>query len=309
MLPMKLLEGKKCVVTGGAGFVGSHLTDALLDLGAHVTVVDTLVEGKREYIHAEADVAEIDVRDTEALRAVIEGAEYVFHLAALASVPGSIENPALYHDVNVNGTLSVLEAIRTLHAKARVIFASSASVYGDQETVPVHENCPPCPMSPYALHKLMGEQYVRLYSVLYGVHAVSLRPFNIYGTRMNPNGPYASVIGKFLQMRTEGKPLCITGDGTQTRDFVHVSDVVRAYILAATSTRVGKGETINIASGQGATINDIAKLIGGEISYIPARVELRNSVADVSLAKKLLDWEPEISLKDGLDELQTITKS
>ena len=294
------------VVTGGAGFIGSHLVDLLLTQGYIVRVVDSLIAGKRECVPAAATFFEADIRDAEVLKEAFAGAQLVFHLAALPRVQDTIEHPTETHDVNVTGTLRVLEAARASGAK-RVVFASSAAIYGDNQHIPLREEEPPEPLSPYALHKLVSEQYLRLYSKIFDLPAVSLRFFNVYGPRLDPEGPYALVIGRFLKLHKEGKPLTIVGDGEQTRDYVHVSDVVRALLSAAESDTVGEGEVINVGTGVATSVNALAGHFGGEKAYLPPRLEPRASVADISRAKELLGWEPSISLVDGIVELKRDT--
>ena len=280
---------QKVVVTGGAGFIGSHLARTLKEEGYEVRVVDIKEKS--------------DVRDTEKLREIFSGASFVFHLAALPRVQYSIEYPQETHDTNVSGTLSVLVAARDAGVK-KVIYAASSSAYGDQDTMPLVETMPANPKSPYGLQKYIGELYCRLFSDVYGLPTVSLRYFNVYGPGANPEGAYALVIAKFLKQRLESKPMTITGDGTQTRDFTHVRDVVRANILAAQSETVGKGEVINIGAGKSAPVNRIAELIGGPVEHIEARLEPHDTLADNSLAKKLLGWEPLVSLEEGIEELK-----
>ena len=302
---MNRFQDKKCLVTGGAGFVGSHLVDHLLAEGAIVSVFDNMTAGKLANIPQGVTAISGDLRDAEAVHAACEGMDFIFHLAARASVQDSIEHPRDYFDVNVLGTMNVLEAARHSDKKPRVILASSAAVYGNQTVVKVYEDLTPQPLSPYALHKRMTEEMATLWSQLYDVETVSIRPFNIYGTRMNPDGPYAGVIGRFMKMRQEGTQLLITGDGAQTRDFVHVSDMAEAYILAATSTAVGHGEIINIASGESVSLNDLAGLIGGDVVYIPARVgDITDSGADISRAASLLGYAPKVSLREGIVSLK-----
>ena len=299
------LRGARCVITGGAGFVGSHLVERLLNEGARVVVYDNFISGKRELLPSGAEVVEGDIRDVKKLLEAIQGAQVVFHLAALASVQDSIERPEEYHDVLCSGTFAVLEAARKVVSRPRVIVTSSAAVYGDQNIVCVHEGLFPKPKSPYAQNKFFSEEMAKLSSELYGVEAISIRPFNIYGARMNPDGPYSGVIGRFMKMRKEGGPLLVTGDGTQTRDFVHVRDIVAAYVAAALSNSVGEGEVINIASGTSVTLNELAEIIGGDVTYIPARIELKDSKADITRARELLSWTPRVSLEDGIAELKT----
>lgn len=302
---MQRLKDKKCLVTGGAGFVGSHLVDHLLVEGAIVSVFDNMTAGKLSNIASGVTAISGDLRDAEAVRAASAGMDFVFHLAARASVQDSILHPREYFEVNVLGTMNVLEAARLGEKKPRVILASSAAVYGNQSVVKVHEDLTPEPLSPYALHKQMTEEMAVMWSMLYQIETVSIRPFNIYGTRMNPDGPYAGVIGRFMKMRQEATPLLITGDGTQTRDFVHVSDMAEAYILAACSQSVGHGEILNIASGTSVTLNELAALIGGPVSYIPARVgDITDSGADISRAGTLLGFAPQVPLEKGIADLK-----
>jgi UDP-glucose 4-epimerase len=293
---------KKVIVTGGAGFVGAHLVKELISKGFEVHVIDNLVVGKRENLDGRAVLHVLDIREIETIRPIFIGASYVFHLAALPSVPYSIEHPEETHSVNLTGTLHVLLASRDAGVE-RVIFSSSAAVYGDQEELPVHEGMNPRPMSPYALHKLESEQYMKLFSDIYGLSTISLRYFNIYGEGQNPDGPYASAIPKFVMRKKSGKPIQIIGDGEQTRDFVHISDVVSANIAAMESEKVGKGEVINIATGKNVSMNYVANLIGGPIEHVPPRLEIKHSVAHIGSAKNLLDWEPKADLEKGISEL------
>ncbi len=296
-------EHKKiAIVTGGAGFIGSHLVEGLLAQGYEVRVVDSLVAGKRERVPEEATFFQTDICDLDALVSIFSGVHSVFHLAALPKVEYTIQNPLESHNVNVTGTLNVLQAAKDAGVK-RVVFASSAAIYGDSEAIPLSERVTPAPLSPYALQKHVCEQYLALFFKLYGLQTVSLRFFNAYGPRLDPEGPYALVIGRFLKLRAEGKPLTITGDGKQTRDFVHVKDIVRALITAAESENVGNGEVINIGTGRQVSVNELADLFGGEKEYVAPRVEVLVSCADIQKAKELLGWEPTISLEDGIAEL------
>src|SRR3989338_4109508 len=269
----------KIVVTGGAGFIGSHLVDALVERGFKVHVIDNLSAGKKENVNKKAVLHIADIRNLKEIKPIIRGADYVFHLAALPRVQYSIENPEETHDVNVSGTLNVLFAAKDGGVK-RVIYSASSSAYGDQKRMPLLENMPAAPKSPYGLQKYIGELYCRLFSEVYGLPTVSLRYFNVYGPRFNPEGPYALVIGKFILQRKLGQPLTITGDGKQTRDFTHVSDVVRANLLAMESKKVGRGESINIGAGNNQSIHHIAELIGGPVELISARFEPRHTLAD-----------------------------
>lgn len=296
---------KKAVVTGGAGFVGSHVVDALIKEGFAVSVIDDLSGGKRENVHKDATLHVVDVRDSKAIVPIIAGSEFVFHLAALPRVQYSIEYPEETNSVNVGGTLAVLKASKDAGVK-RVVYAASSSAYGNQETLPLSEDVPPQPLSPYALQKYVGELYCRVFSEVYGLSTVSLRFFNVYGSRLDPEGAYALVIGKFLKQKKDGVPLTITGDGQQTRDFTHVQDIVRGMILAARSEHVGKGEVINLGRGQEVSVNALAELIGGTTVHIEPRLEPRHTRADITRAKEFLNWTPEVSLEEGVAELKKL---
>ncbi len=294
---------EKIIVTGGAGFIGSHIVDALVDGGYEVYIIDNLSSGKKENVNPKAILHIVDIRDFEKLLPVFKDAKYVFHKAALPQVEYSIQNPIETHDVNVNGLLSVLEASRVNNIK-RVIFASSSAIYGNQETLPTVESMQVNPLSPYGAQKYVGEVYMKLYAEIYGLETVSLRYFNVYGPRQSANGAYASVISKFIEFRQKNEPLLITGDGEQTRDFVNVKDVVSANILVMKGDKVGKGEVLNIGGGNQYSVNQIAKLIGGNVSYVPPRIEPRDTLADISKAKEFLNWEPTVELEDGILELK-----
>jgi nucleoside-diphosphate-sugar epimerase len=294
---------KRYVVTGGAGFIGSHIVDALIAAGHKVDVIDNLVEGKRENVNPSAELHVADICDYDAIAPIIEGADGVFHLAALPRVQFSIDEPLVANSVNVDGTLSVLTA--AMRGKAgKVVFASSAAIYGDEEVMPLSEDMPARPLSPYALHKYAGEHYCKLFSKLYGLPTACLRFFNVYGPRFDPNGPYALVVGRFLKLRKEGQTITITGDGEQTRDFVHVHDIARANILAMQNDQVKSGEVMNIGTGKEITVNRLAELIGGPTEYVAPRIEPRRALADNRRAKDLLGWEPIVVLEDGIAELK-----
>ncbi len=295
-------KGKIAVVTGGAGFIGAHLVEGLVARGYHVRVIDNLVAGKKEHVHPDAEFHQVDILDIEQLRPIMKGATYVFHLAALPRVQYSIEHPQETNKVNVEGTLNVLDVAREAGI-TRVVYSASSSAYGDQPTLPLHEDLPALPQSPYGIQKYVGEHYARFYSEIQGLPTVSLRYFNVYGPRMNLDGAYALVMGVFLKQKLAGKPLLITGDGKQTRDFTHVRDVVRANILAGEHPNLGHGEVINIGSGKNYSINALAQMMGGQIEYIPARKEPKNTLADNRKAKKLMGWEPTVSLEDGIQEI------
>jgi nucleoside-diphosphate-sugar epimerase len=296
---------KKAVITGGAGFIGSHLGRALLADGYAVTVVDNLSNGKREDVPEDAEFHELDILEMDALPAIFADADAVFHLAALPRVTYSFDFPLESHRANIDGTKSVLLAARSANVR-RVVYAASSSSYGDQPTLPFTEDMRPNPVSLYAFQKLAGEELARLFSHNYGLETVSLRFFSVYGPGMRPDGGYALAMPKFLKCRKEGLPLPVTGDGTQTRDFTHVRDVVRACRLASSSPNVGRGETLNIAAGNNISINELAKLIGGTVEYVPVRPgDAKDTYGDSAKAKRLLGWEPEVKIADGVRELLT----
>lgn len=292
---------KKVVVTGGAGFIGSHVVDQLLQQGYEVHVIDDLSTGKKENIPDAATLHTTSIGNSE-IEKIMEGAEYVFHLAAMPSVPYSIDHPQETFETNVTGTLSVLEAARKANVK-RVIFSSSCAVYGDTDMLPVSEVCPIAPKSPYALHKRMGELQCFTWNAVYGIETVSLRYFNVYGPRMNTIGDSVSVLARFITLQNEGKPLVITGTGEQTRDFIHVRDVARANVLAAESEKVGKGEVINIGYGQRCSIKELAEKVSDTVSFTDARLEIQDSEADIQKAEELLGWKPSVTFDEGIGEL------
>ncbi len=296
----------KYIVTGGAGFIGSNLVDALILAGQEVHIIDNLSGGKKENLNTKAIFHEADIRNLEEIKALFNGMDGVFHLAAYPSVQYSIEHPVETNEINVNGTMNVLLASKEAGVKKIVYSASGGSVYGDQEKFPVDETMLPRPKSPYGLQKYIGEHLCRLWSEIHALPTVSLRYFNVYGPRQSDKGAYASVIPIFLRQRKNGEELTITGDGLQTRDYVHVRDVVRANILAMENGKFVKGETINIAGGVPRSVLEIAKMVGGSHKFIPARIEPRRSLADISLAKKLLGWTPSENFEKGVEELKKL---
>ena len=299
---------KKCLVTGGAGFIGSNLVERLLGASFQVQVLDNLSSGLlqnlepfREYI----DFKKGDVRDLATLQETISGVEVVFHQAALVSVPQSIEDPIEAAMVNDLGTLNILEAARHSGVR-RVVFASSCAVYGDLPQLPKKEEMDTKPLSPYAASKLHGETYARLYKDLYGLETVCLRYFNVYGPRQDPSSPYSGVISIFMDKAARGKPPTIYGDGEQCRDFVYVADVVQANLLAAQRENLSS-VAINVGTGKSVTVNtlwkNIAKLAGVQGEPVRANFrpgDIRQSVAEISRAHELLDFEPGYSLEEGL---------
>ncbi len=295
----------KVVVTGGVGFIGSNLVKVLIEKGFNVHIIDNLVAGEG-HINKKARLHKVSITDYKKILPIIKGAEYVFHLAALPRVQYSIEFPQKTNEVNVDGTLNVLLAAKEGKVK-KVIYSASSSAYGDQPIMPLREDMLAMPKSPYGLQKYYGELQCRLFSEVYNLPTVSLRYFNVYGPNQSDEGAYALVIAKFLKQVKDNKPMTITGDGKQTRDFTHVYDVVKANILAAESNMVS-GEVINIGAGNNHSIKKIAELIGGKIEYIPTRLEPKDTLADNSKAKKLLGWKPEVSIEEGIGELKKILK-
>ncbi len=289
----------KALVTGGAGFIGSNLTDELIKQGYEVTVLDNLSTGKKENINPQAKFIEADITNLEQIKPHFAGIDYVFHCAALPRVQLSIEDPVTSHNININGTLNVLLAAKEAKVK-RLVYSASSSAYGDAAALPLLEEMLPKPLSPYGLQKYVGEHYARLFSLLYGLQTVNLRYFNVYGPRMAFTGSYTTVIAVFLQQKSEGKKLTIAGDGTQTRDFTFVSDVVAANILAATSANVGRGEVINIGAGENHSVNEVASFIGGEVEHVAPRVEPHDTLAGNKRAVQLLGWRPQVIFTEGI---------
>ena len=293
----------KIIVTGGAGFIGSHIADALINEGYEVHIVDNLCAGKKENVNPKAILHVVDIRDKEALMPIFKDAKYVFHEAALPRVQYSIENPIETNEVNVGGLLNVLEVSRLNNIK-RVIYAASSSAYGDCDILPLKESFPAQPLSPYGAQKYIGEVYCKVWAEVYKLETVALRYFNVYGPRFNPEGAYPLVIGYFIKMAQLGNPLTITGDGEQTRDFTHIRDIVNANLLAMKGDKVGKGQVINIGSGRGISINKLASLFESKVEYIPERLEPKHTLADNSKAKELLGWEPKVNFEEAVTELK-----
>ena len=295
----------KYLVTGGAGFIGTNIIKQLLAKGDEVVVIDNYNGGKIESrIQPGVNYIEGDVRNANDLKKAMVGVNGVFHLAAIARMSFSVEKPMETNDVNINGTLNVLVAARDSGVK-RVVYSASSSAYGNQEVVPFVETMKPAPMSPYGLQKYVGEEYCRLFYELYGLSTASLRYFNVYGPGMDPNGAYALVVGKFLQQKKDGKPLTICGDGEYYRDYTHVYDIARANILAMESDKVGHGEVMNVGNGRPFSVNELAKMIGGESVHVDPRPgDPRRTQADNTKAKELLGWQPTVALEDGVAELK-----
>jgi UDP-glucose 4-epimerase len=293
----------KTIITGGCGFIGSHLAEHLIELNFEVIVIDNLSVGRLENIrhlfdNSKFTFVESDISKFELIEPLFRGVDWVFHLAALADIVPSIENPTQYYQSNVNGTFSVLEACRKNRVK-RIIYAGSSSCYGIPDDYPTKESAAIRPQYPYALTKNIGEQIVMHWSKLYNLPALSLRFFNVYGPRARTSGTYGAVFGVFLAQKLAEKPYTVVGDGTQTRDFTFVSDIVDAIIAAVQSDL--SGEVINIGSNNTYSINRLVELLEGEITYIPKRPgEPDCTWADISKANQLLDWEPKVSLEEGV---------
>lgn len=301
-------RARRALVTGGAGFIGSHLVDGLLREGFEVRVLDDFSSGREENLRHALDQIELvkgDVRDADAVARAVEGVEVVFHEAAVPSVPRSVAEPLRTNDVNVNGTLLVLEQARQAGVR-RVVYAASSSAYGDTPTLPKVESMPPNPMSPYALQKYVGEVYCRQYAALYGLETVALRYFNIYGPRQNPDSEYAAVIPRFMKACLRGESPRVHGDGGQTRDFTFVGDAVRANLLAADAPRAS-GHVMNVGGGARTSLNELLETIrqvtGTKVQAVhePARAgDVRDSLAALERAGDLLGYVPQVSLREGL---------
>ena len=288
---------KKVLVTGGAGFIGSNLVDVLIGENIEVIIIDNLSTGKIDNINKDATFLKHDLCSIDHAKFVdiLDSVDTVFHLAALARVQPSIDNPIPYNDANVNATLNVLHAAQKACVN-RVVYSASSSCYGDTTKIPQQESDPVNPLSPYGLQKYIGEQYCKLFSEIYHLDTVSLRYFNVYGERMSLSGAYCLVTGIFARQMQQGKPLTITNDGNQKRDFTYVGDVVRANILAARYPTKLNGESFNIGNGSNVSINQVADMFGGEKKYGETRLEPFETLADNSRAKNILNWEPQGNL-------------
>ena len=296
-----------CLVTGGAGFIGSHLTEALLRRGDSVRVLDDLSTGRRENLAAfERDIELIigDLRDPEVVARAVRGVDVVFHQGALPSVPRSIADPATVHDVNATGTLNVLLAARDAGVR-RVVYASSSSVYGDSPTLPKREDMPIAPKSPYAASKLAGEQYCRAFAASYGMATVCLRYFNVFGPRQNPRSQYAAVVPRFIDALLDGARPVVFGDGRQSRDFTFVDNVVSANLRASLDAS-GTG-VFNIACGQAYTLLDLLAELGRVLGVNPEPVwepgragDVKHSLADIEAARRHLGYEPQVGFREGI---------
>ena len=301
-------EKKLYLVTGGAGFIGSHITEALVKRGDRVRVLDNLLTGHRAnlaHLNGSVEFIEGDIRDAAQTRAAAEGVHIVFHEAAIPSVPRSVADPQLNHDSNVQGTFNVLMAAREAGVK-RVVYAASSSAYGETEALPKQEDMPPSPLSPYAAAKLFGEYYMQVFTRVYGLETVSLRYFNVFGPRQDPSSPYSGVISKFATaLLTEQTPV-IYGDGEQSRDFTYVENVVDANLRAAEAP-AASGQVMNCGVGRRITLNALLEEMQKALStnlppeYRETRTgDVRHSLADISRAQKLIGYEPIVHLAEGL---------
>jgi UDP-glucose 4-epimerase len=292
----------KAIVTGGAGFIGSHMAELLLDKGFEVAIIDDFSNGQKDNVdifkkNPKYKFYEIDI-SKEFDDSIFKNADYVFHMAALADIVPSIEEPVKYHDANVTGTIRILEASRKHNIK-KLVFSASSSCYGIPDKYPTSETAEARPQYPYAFTKYISEQYALFWSRLYKLPVVSLRYFNVYGTRARTNNTYGAVFKVFLKQKLENKPLTIVGDGSQTRDFVYVTDVAKANLIAAESDI--NQEVINIGTENPQSVNYLVELIGGPTVTIPKRPgEPDSTHADITKARKLLKWKPEISFEQGV---------
>ena len=300
----------KYLVTGGAGFIGSNLVERLVQLGKDVRVVDNFVTGKRENISAllgKIELVEGDLADPAVCAKACRGVQFIFHEAALPSVPKSVANPALSHRCNLEATLALLIAARDAGVK-RLIYAASSSAYGESPTLPKVESMPASPLSPYAVQKLAAEQYCSVFSRCYGLETISLRYFNVFGARQDPTSDYAAAIPAFVSCILRGEPPKVYGDGEQTRDFTYIDNVIEANLLAASAAKT-TGEVVNIACGEHLSVNQIIDrinhLLGKRVrpEYLPPRAgDIKHSWADISLAQRLLGYRPVVGFEKGLQQ-------
>lgn len=293
------------LVTGGAGFIGSHLSSALVARGHRVRVVDSLITGFEHNLQPGVEFTSGDLAEPEVANAAVQGVDYVLHQAAIPSVPRSVKNPRESHRANVDGMLNILLAARDAGVR-RVVFAGSSSVYGDQPTLPKREDMPTKPMTPYALQKLVSEQYGQMFTRLYGLEVVTTRYFNVFGPRQDPSSPYSGVISLFIKALLDGTRPVVFGDGGQTRDFTFVTNVVDGVLRAAEAPAVG-GEVFNVATGGRVSLNELLatlkKIVGSDVApiYQEARMgDVRDSQADISKAERLLGYRPAVMLEEGL---------
>jgi nucleoside-diphosphate-sugar epimerase len=295
------------LVTGGAGFIGSHLCEELVRRGHTVRVADSLITGKRSNLNhiPEVEFVQGDLADLEFAKRVVAGCDYVLHQAAIPSVPRSVKDPITSNRANVDATLNVLVAARDAGVR-RLVFAGSSSAYGDTPTLPKHEDMSTNPLSPYALQKVVGEQYLQMFTKLYGLETVSIRYFNVFGPRQDPSSPYSGVISVFATALLENRPPKIYGDGEQTRDFTYVANVVDGVLRACEATGAS-GQVINVATGGRISLNELfremKKIVGATVhpDYVePRQGDVRDSQADIRKAKDILGYKPTVSFEEGL---------
>ena len=297
------------LVTGGAGFIGSHITTKLVELGHTVRVLDDLSTGRREnlsHVESEVDLLEADMCDPDVCRRACDGVDFVFHEAAIPSVPKSVDEPDASHNANINGTYNLLRAAVDQKVR-RFIYAGSSSAYGDTEESPKHEGIKPGPLSPYAVQKLTGEHYLSAFCECFGLETITLRYFNVFGSRQDPRSTYAAAIPAFVTSILRGESPVVYGDGEQTRDFTYIDNVVHGNMLAMEAKQT-HGESVNVACGDQISVNQvievIKQLLGADVKtkYLPPRAgDVMHSCANVTLARKILGFEPVVSFDDGLN--------
>lgn len=302
-------SGTRVLVTGGAGFIGSHIVHSLVESGADVRILDNFSNGNPGNLadlDGKISTHKGDLLNPSDCAAAVADREIIFHLAALGSVPASMKDPMRYNQNNITGTLTLLEAARAAGVK-RIVYSGSSSAYGDTPTLPKIETMSPAPLSPYAVSKLTCEYYMAVYARSYGMQAVTLRYFNVFGPRQNPNSQYAAVIPAFVAAMLKGEAPTIYGDGEQSRDFCFVDNVVYANLLAGKADKPLTGQVVNIACGQATTLNELYKLLQGHLKtvitpkYVPARAgDVKHSLADISAARNLLSYQPRVFFAEGL---------
>jgi UDP-glucose 4-epimerase len=296
----------KVLITGGSGFIGSHLSDLLIKLGHEVTVIDNLSNGRIENIshlldNKKFNFFKLDITSLDSIKPIFNKIDWVFHLAGMADIVPSIEMPKDYYECNVTGTFNILEAARFANVK-RIVYAASSSSYGIPDEYPTPETAEIRAQYPYALTKYMGEELLMHWSKTYNIPAISLRLFNVYGPRSRTTGAYGAVFGVFLSQKINGEPFTVVGDGTQTRDFTYVTDVAEAFLKAAESSETG--EVFNVGSDNHHSINYLVELLGGKIVFIPKRPgEPECTYADISKIYQLLNWRARVSFKDGVEKM------
>ena len=292
------------IVTGGAGFIGSHLVDALLAENISVRVIDNYSTGRPEnlaHVAGQVELVEADFAKSGSWQKLFQDTDWVFHLGALADIVPSIQRPADYFQANVDGTFNVLEAAKNAGVK-RFVYAASSSCYGIPDNYPTSEDADISPQYPYALTKRLGEELVMHWAQLYNLPAIALRLFNVYGPRSRTSGTYGAVLGVFLAQKLANKPFTVVGDGTQTRDFTYVTDVANAFLTAAQSSVCE--ETFKVGSGETVSVNRLVELLGGEVTYIPKRPgEPDCTYADITKIRRDLKWQPKVSIKQGVDNV------